>query len=287
MMWCAGYSLNPFTYNWTIKLTGDTATVAKWRANNDSVLNWSTKVSDTFRVVPRWSAFSNHDSTFKWMNIDTIPSADTIAVKNLKVDKIDSVYSPKGISVKTGTFSGMINVNDSIDATKGIKSNGVYSSIGIFTNVVDVDSLKSTKGIKAPTFYGNLSGNVTGNVSGSSGSCLGNSVTATNLVGGPNTQKIRFKGATIDSSIQNISTLFGFTINGMLLVSSSDGYEGNAIVCATNTSCKISLDASPSPIFYNDSTSIGIQMWRRANGDVMMRQKSITSAYVSFLYLGN
>ncbi len=79
------YALSPFTYNWTIRLTGDTATVTKWRANNDSVLNWASKVSDTLNLgVPRWKGFSNHDSTFRWMNIDTIPSADTVFTSKLK-----------------------------------------------------------------------------------------------------------------------------------------------------------------------------------------------------------
>lgn len=80
------YALNPFSWYWSINLDGDTATVGKWKNNNDSVLVWSNKVCDTLNtVVPRWNYFSNHDSTFKWMNIDTIGG-------RVKVDTVDAEY---------------------------------------------------------------------------------------------------------------------------------------------------------------------------------------------------
>lgn len=67
------YSIEPFTWYWIIKTTGDTATVTKWKNNNDSVLVWADAVCDTLNnTIPRWNWFSNHDSTFSWMNIDTI-----------------------------------------------------------------------------------------------------------------------------------------------------------------------------------------------------------------------
>jgi hypothetical protein len=68
-------AINPFTYKWTIRLTGDTATVVKWKANNDSVLNWATRISDTVtNKVPRWLSILRGDSTFHRINADTISS---------------------------------------------------------------------------------------------------------------------------------------------------------------------------------------------------------------------
>jgi hypothetical protein len=123
---CSAYSIQPFSYAWQIKLTGDTATVAKWKANNDSVLNWSTRVCDTLKPasIPRWNMFRNHDSTFRWMNIDTIKGpvrldsikgplfADTAKLNRLTVGKIDSVYSAGGIKTDGNVYC------DSIVASK-------------------------------------------------------------------------------------------------------------------------------------------------------------------------
>jgi hypothetical protein len=69
----ASFAISNFNYYWTISLTGDTATVVKWKNNNDSVKVWAGVACDTLNyAIPRWNSFSNHDSTFKWMNIDTI-----------------------------------------------------------------------------------------------------------------------------------------------------------------------------------------------------------------------
>jgi hypothetical protein len=90
---CA-FAVRPFTYNWTIKLTGDTATVVKWKANNDSVLNFGLRVTDTLNsTVPRFSSMlRNHDSTFSYMKIDTIKGNT----------RIDSLVANKG------TFTGSV-----------------------------------------------------------------------------------------------------------------------------------------------------------------------------------
>lgn len=154
----AGYSINPFSYFWNIKLSGDTATVAKWKNNNDSVKNWSSRICDTVnKSIPRWSAFSNHDSTFKWMNIDTIPSADSINVKKLKVDKVDSIYCPNGINAARLNISGVTNT-DSLKSARGVNAPNFYGNLvggsvsgttGTFSGVANVDSLKTTKGINA------------------------------------------------------------------------------------------------------------------------------------------
>lgn len=152
-------AISSFTYPWTIKLTGDTATVAKWRANNDSVLAFGTRVVDTMnKGIPRWKGFSNHDSTFKWMNIDTIPSADTIAVKNLKVDKIskDSLHIAsdkiliRSSNIKTPLFCSFhvsLNNNQSaiLNTLWGESIN--TQQIGILNMVAYGDAISTTAGI--------------------------------------------------------------------------------------------------------------------------------------------
>jgi hypothetical protein len=124
------FAIGSFTYFWTISLTGDTATVTKWRANNDSVLAFATRVTDTINnVIPRWSSFSNHDSLFRWMNIDTIRG-------NTDIDSL------KGLNVIRG--------NPDIDSISGSPKINAVTILG----TASVDSLVSTKGAKAPLFAG-------------------------------------------------------------------------------------------------------------------------------------
>jgi hypothetical protein len=253
------FAINPFTYNWTIKLTGDTATVAKWKANNDSVINWAARISDTLtNQVYRKVDFSNHVPTFAWMNIDTIKGPvriDTIK-GNLRLDTVttctlDSIYgyprivnasancfilldgykrmttsvpytgslgsvvgsvSPTltgTIQAANATFSGNV-LADSVYSTKGIKATNftgnlignasgtsatvtgaaqtAITSVGTLTGLtssgtVSVDSLFSTKGIKATNFTGNVIGNVTGNTSGTAATVTGAAQTAITSVG--------------------------------------------------------------------------------------------------------
>jgi hypothetical protein len=144
------FGISSFSYFWTIRLTGDTATVTKWKANNDSVLAFATRATDTLnKGIPRWKAFSNHDSTFKWMNIDTIPSADTIYGKNGKFDKLDSIFTTAINAARhygtTGTFTGMVK-GDSLYVRIAKQDS---ASIGILrvSTVGAIDSVKSRKAL--------------------------------------------------------------------------------------------------------------------------------------------
>lgn len=86
------FSINPFSYYWTINTGGDTATVTKWKNNNDSVLYWADRMCDTINtVIPRWSWFSNHDSTFKYMIIDTIGNSVLIDSINMNDGPISNI----------------------------------------------------------------------------------------------------------------------------------------------------------------------------------------------------
>jgi hypothetical protein len=105
----AGWSLQPFTYYWTINVQGDTATVKKWKANNDSVLNFADRVCDTINYgLVHYSDFKTHTTTFPWMNVDTIPSADTINSKNGKFIKIDSLQWLLTDSLKSRVIYGNV-----------------------------------------------------------------------------------------------------------------------------------------------------------------------------------
>lgn len=172
------FAVAPFTWFWNIKLTGDTATVVKWKNNNDSVRLWSNRLTDTLnKSTPRWVAYSNHDSTFKWMNIDTIPSADTIR--------------STAFSGVRATFSGNV-LADSIHTTKGI-------------------SAASFNGDVIGNITGNLTGNVTGNVTGNATTAT----TATNQSGGTvNATTGTFSGEVIIQAPTSNSTLRMNTTDG-------------------------------------------------------------------------
>jgi len=104
--------------------------------NNDTISSKFNQSIDTMnKVVPRWKNFSNHDSTFRWMNIDTLPSADTVYVKNLKVDKVDSLnivgnatisgtLTAAVLKAKIGTTSNL----PIITTTSGLLSAGAFGT---------------------------------------------------------------------------------------------------------------------------------------------------------------
>jgi hypothetical protein len=171
----SGYSITGFTWKWNIKLTGDTATVSKWKANNDSVLNWSTRIADTLnrKVVHFGSGSLTHDSTLQFINIDTIrnsPNIDTIfGLKKLTgFTKIDSIYGVPLIGKGRFAF-------DTVSSSQQSATLGVYDTVGIraIGGTIKMDSVYAAKGIKAPLFDGATKGTHTGAVVGTADSAIG------------------------------------------------------------------------------------------------------------------
>ena len=132
-------------------------------ANFDSLRIPLNKMKDTLNLkMARYpKIFRNHDSTFQWMNIDTIKGpvwVDTLRVDTVRVGRGISVAGP--LVGSTGSFTSWLYTADSVLADAGIVTLGpVKGATGVFTSAVTVDSLKSTKGINATT--GTFSGTVT------------------------------------------------------------------------------------------------------------------------------
>jgi len=132
-------------------------------ANFDSLRIPLNKMKDTLNLkMARYpKIFRNHDSTFQWMNIDTIKGpvwVDTLRVDTVRVGRGLSVAGP--LAGSTGSFTSWLYTADSVLADAGIVTLGpVKGATGVFTSAVTVDSLKSTKGINATT--GTFSGTVT------------------------------------------------------------------------------------------------------------------------------
>jgi hypothetical protein len=132
-------------------------------ANFDSLRIPLNKMKDTLNLkMARYpKIFRNHDSTFQWMNIDTVKGpvwVDTLRVDTVRVGRGLSVAGP--LMGSTGSFTSWLYTADSVLADAGIVTLGpVKGATGVFTSAVTVDSLKSTKGISATT--GTFSGTVT------------------------------------------------------------------------------------------------------------------------------
>jgi hypothetical protein len=130
-------AINPFIYKWTIRLTGDTATVVKWKANNDSVLNWATRISDTVtNKTPRWLELLRGDSTFHRIKADTIssnPIIDSIqGMDNISGNpKIDSMQEVDRISG-----------NPIIDSMQGVDCIRGNTDVDSISGHPRVDSIK-------------------------------------------------------------------------------------------------------------------------------------------------
>ena len=188
----AACAINPFTYFWTISLTGDTATVVKWKANNDSVLAFAGRVCDTLNHgVVRYGDFTVHNKIFAWMHLDTLYGTDTANITNLHATKIDSLSWIVVDSAHVRIIAGHKGVFDSLPF---FRSDSLYIQLLRVGVVAAIDSIKGrigkfdsisiTNGIKAPTFTGNLFGNVTGSVTGSisGGTVSGSTGTFTSYV---------------------------------------------------------------------------------------------------------
>jgi hypothetical protein len=89
---CASaYSINSFTYPWIIKLTGDTATVAKWKGNNDTVQVWAGRASDTINKISR--------------------EIDSIRAGTVPLDTITVTKGISGIIARFTSFIGNVTGN--------------------------------------------------------------------------------------------------------------------------------------------------------------------------------
>jgi hypothetical protein len=133
----SSFSILPFTYFWNIRLSGDTATVAKWRANNDSVLYWSGRISDTVNKAMFRKAWTR-DSTFDSMKITKLKHTDSIYSRAARFSVIDSVYTLHGIKAPSGTFT-------SIAAADSVFGRAIHGTTGYFNKVYDSSILTGTK----------------------------------------------------------------------------------------------------------------------------------------------
>jgi hypothetical protein len=96
----AAFSASGFTYFWTIA-DGDTVTKTKWKANNDTVLNWSSRVGGDTMNTKVWWANAGHDSTY-WrvarntkIKVDSTVTGDSINARAIKATNLstDSLIS--------------------------------------------------------------------------------------------------------------------------------------------------------------------------------------------------
>jgi len=129
------FAIDGLTLFWTVKLTGDTVTVARLRYNNDSTIAWAAMAADTmnYRFLRVGSNSPTHDSTVQYMLIDSIRSnVDIDSIKNLRiVSGLNGVTILDTIvvdSIKAGNIEGgLVNCNN-VYAT-GAQS--VFNSISV------------------------------------------------------------------------------------------------------------------------------------------------------------
>jgi hypothetical protein len=159
------FAINPFSWFWNIKLTGDTATVTKWKKNNDSVRVWAIAISDTVtNQIPRWKGLlRNHDSTFNWMNIDTIKGPvliDSLA-GNLFSNGDFTINKSSGASVLTcksidaASLGEIVVGSDSANISlyaAGTTNPNYAKSCLLYTNT-KTDKLIISTGKKAPITF--------------------------------------------------------------------------------------------------------------------------------------
>jgi hypothetical protein len=141
-------ALTGYTLPWQIRLTGDTATVVKWKNNDTTHQNWATRAADTItNKIPRFpQLFRNHDSTFSWMNIDTI-SGQT---------KFDTLLGGKRVVVDSviGAVRGEVLGNATTSTTAGTVTTAAQPTItsvgtltGLTTASANISGLTASRAV--------------------------------------------------------------------------------------------------------------------------------------------
>lgn len=194
------------------------------------------------------------------VNYATSAGSATKATQDSDGNAINTTYLKKSggtltgaINTANGTYNNIgddVAIGDiNVAGTLGVKGlNGAtgiqlvpYSGSTAQKISINGSGTMTITGTVASTFSGNLTGNVTGNVSGSSGSCTGNSATATNATNDKN-------GLQIDTNYLKLS---GGTLTGNLTIS----HATSATMTADSTNPKITFaenGTQPVHLIYTD-----------------------------------
>ena len=171
---------------------------------NDSHVSITTETDTTSTGTPA------HGGTFTCIDSVTRDSNGHVTKVNTK-----TVTLPSDSNTDTLVTQNVSTANENhpilLSATKDATTNqGAKTSI--FASGVKVNP--STGTVTATAFSGNLTGNVTGNVSGSSGSCTGNSATATKATNNANGKELTntiIKGLSISGKTITYTQIDGST----------------------------------------------------------------------------
>ncbi len=143
------FSLDGLSLYWTVKLTGDTVTVGRMRYNNDSIVNWSTEVADSFNYrIPHWKPTYTRDSIMQYLNVDSIrhnPDIDSIR-GNPFVDSIKATYGDFALFDTINATYGNFTLFDTVK-TSAIRGNPDVDSLkgSIIMDTLTIDSVRISK----------------------------------------------------------------------------------------------------------------------------------------------
>lgn len=131
----------------------DTVTHVNLDSNIVRPSAWSLQIADTLdRRFVRFTDFTSHDSTLKYLNVDSLrsgPDIDTIN-GNTRFTGSPTVAGTVTAAGFSGPVTGAVTGNATTATTATNQSGGTVSATtGVFSNTTTVDSLKSTKGINA------------------------------------------------------------------------------------------------------------------------------------------
>ena len=161
---CASYAASGFTYFWTPK-SKDTVTAVRLKANYDTLRIWGGRIADTLTLAPvRWSGHMLHDSTFSWLQIDSIrhsPNIDTILGTPLYI-KGRTVGDTIAATFGSATNGNFTNLTYDSAGGRVIKASGPITSDSCYarskravkerldsTLTVDSVNARATRGVKA------------------------------------------------------------------------------------------------------------------------------------------
>ena len=221
-----GTTVKTFTANASSNVTANITVPTKTSdLTNDSHVSITTETDTTSTGTPA------HGGTFTCIDSVTRDSNGHVTKVNTKTitlpsDSNTDTLVTQNVSTANENHPILLSVTKDATTNQGAKTS-------IFASGVKVNP--STGTVTATAFSGNLTGNVTGNVSGSSGSCTGNSATATKATNNANGKELTntiIKGLSISGKTITYTQIDGNT--GTL--TTQDNNTWTAMVGATSSS---------------------------------------------------
>lgn len=290
--------ITPFTYYWT-PAAGDTVTFQKWKANNDSVLSGVTRTITELNtnVVHFNNNTMNHDSTVKYVKVDTIrsnpdidsikgkPFIDTIETRIIISDSSKCAQLRADTVTSDSIYARALTVNGDINEVDSITTDNMVAFGRAILNVAEIDIINSDPTIDSVTVTTGIKSNhITVDTGYAKTFRVDTRLWAPNIAGYPSFDSLYASKAVVVLLIgDSLSSRAGY-INQNLETGSFNTGTANIEILRVNDK-RIAYDTGSFPVSlqslagttyaYPNNDSVGKAYWSRVCDQINIQLTSI------------